>query len=119
MQSHSRPGEFAKNYDKNNVPYIIAGIASFYGSSFLFGVIIGFVYLVFFPESISIDGDIAGMSEKALGFIALPFGLLACYLLHRFLSKKWEKEKQESQPNIDDIGMDRDYLNQGEDEVMD
>ena len=47
-----------------------------------------------------------------LTLIALPVGLLACYVFYSVLDKKWKKEDELNKREIDDIGRnDRDLDN--------
>ena len=38
------------------------------------------------------------------GFLMLPFGLLSCYLLYKYLEKTWTKNDPRNNNNIDEIG---------------
>ena len=91
--------KLAEEYDKNAWGYAILSIAVYYATTILLSFVVGIMYVVM--DKIP---DIDGTSEIMLGLILIPFGLLAVYLLHRFLEKKWNKERTKEEVVIDDIG---------------
>lgn len=78
--------KLAEEYDKKKWSITILGIAVYYGGVFIFGFIAAILAEVFSP------GYLDAFNDTLLGVIMLPFGVLSCYLLYRYLEKKWLKE---------------------------
>ena len=89
--------KLAEEYQKSEWGYAILGIVSYYGGILLAGLITGIIAELFFP------GFIEDTNETVLGIFMLPFGLLSCYLLYKYLEKTWKKNKPENE--IDAIGV--------------
>lgn len=90
--------ELAEEYDKSKWGYAIAGVVSYYAGAFIFGAILGVIVVLLESDFLETTNDFV------LGIIALPFGLLSCYLLYTFLEKKWKTEKPDQDTMIDQIG---------------
>lgn len=90
--------KLAEEFNKQKWGFAILGIVIYYAGSFLFGGIIMFVI-----ELIS-EGFIENTNDFVLSLIAIPFGILACYLLYAFLEKKWKSEAPKSDELINQIG---------------
>ena len=91
--------KLAEEYDKKPWNFAILSIVVYYGTTIFLGFVVGIMYAIMDKVP-----DIDSSSEFMLGLILLPFGLLAVYLLHRFLEKKWEKERAQEEVVIEDIG---------------
>ncbi len=79
----------AVEHDKNKWLYAILGIVSYYAGTFLGGMIIAIVVELYSP------GTIDSMNEMLLGIMALPIGLLICYLFHFILKRNWGTRQDE------------------------
>ncbi|MFT7606662.1 MAG: hypothetical protein ACI8VT_004265 [Saprospiraceae bacterium] len=75
--------ELAQRFDKNGWGYAILGVASYYIGSFIGGIILVLCY-----EFLAV-GSIDGINDFALGLIALPFGLLACWGTYKLLERNF------------------------------
>lgn len=77
--------ELAAQYEKPKWLYAILGIAVYYASSFLFG-------LVYAMISIGLEKpEMMDIHDLLLGLIALPFSLLMVWLFYRILKKTWSR----------------------------
>ena len=90
----------AETYDKNRWVYAILAIVCYY-----FFSIISLVLISVFSEIFNL-GWFDGFSDRMLGLIGLPFGILACVAFHWFLDKKWKKQQLLEESEIDQIGLD-------------
>lgn len=89
--------KLAEKYNKSEWGYAILGVFSYYGGTILAGLITGIAAELLYP------GSIENTNETVLGILMLPFGVLTCYLLYKYLEKTWEKNKPENE--IDKIGV--------------
>jgi|TARA_B110000879_G_scaffold211921_1_gene306157 hypothetical protein len=87
------------NSDKS-WPYILLGIASYYGGSFVAGALGAIVSLTVF------DYDIENLNDFYVGLLALPFGILTTYLIYKYLEIKWKKDFVDPDLAIEGIGED-------------
>lgn len=87
----------AEKHNQHKWLYAILGILSYYVATIVFIVI-----LVVLDLFLSLGVD--GFSERALGFIAIPFGLLGCWGFYRLLENKWKKIIKVEVETIDEIG---------------
>lgn len=76
----------AESFQKNGWGYAIAGIAAYYGGTFIGGFIIAIAYLTLSTTPYE------EANEYGLTLLALPFGLLGCWVLYRILKNNWEKK---------------------------
>ncbi|KAB1066551.1 hypothetical protein F6U93_14125 [Tamlana haliotis] len=90
--------ELAEAYNKSKWGFAILGILSYYSGIVLFSFIIGLLFELFSP------GSIEGVNDTLLGILMLPFGILSCYLLYKFLENKWKKNKPNPFESIEEIG---------------
>ena len=84
--------KLAEKFEKSKWVFTILGIAIYYVGTFIFAAIFIIVGELYSP------GFVDDFNETLLSFISLPFGLLSCFILYKYLKKKWEK----SIPKIDD-----------------
>ena len=88
----------AEEHHKSKWGYAILGVVSYYLGTILAGIAFAIIFELW--GSTSIDQ----MSEIALNFMALPFGILMCVGLYYFLKKRWEKSIHIEADIIDEIG---------------
>ena len=86
--------DLAAKHEKNQWLFAFAGIAAYYVGTFIGGVILVIVIELF--EITNLDE----IDERALGFMALPFGILACWGLYVFLKKQWGKQPLKPDFNV-------------------
>lgn len=99
--------KLAEKYEKKNSwLYPILGIISYYFGSIVIGGIIIFSYIEFV-----LDEYVDNYSDRGLGLMIMPFGILFTYLLYKFFERKWKKEYIPIGNEIDDIGKSQDELN--------
>ena len=89
--------DLAQEFGKSAWGFAILGVVIYYVGTFIAGIVIALGYEI---SNTSIDG----MSDLALGFIALPFGVLSCVGLYYYLRNIWQKNKEANKPNIEEIG---------------
>jgi len=90
--------KLAETYDKSKWGFAIIGIVSYYSGTLLFGIILMAIGEIFS------QGFVDSFNETLLGLIMLPFGVLTCYLLYKYLEKTWKRNDSRLYNNIDDIG---------------
>ena len=88
----------AEKYKKSKWGFAVIGVVTYYGGIMAFGFISGIILAFVAPETLD------NMNELLYGLMLLPFGLLSCYLLYKFLEKKWEKEYVAPFDSIEEIG---------------
>lgn len=92
--------ELAVEFDKNKWVYVLLGIGTYYLGTFIGGFIIGFI-------AVLMGSDITdSTSTILLSLIAVPFGLLSAWGLHRILKNKWSKNPE----NNDNGSLDSDLI---------
>lgn len=89
--------ELAQDYNKHRWLYGIVGIVVYYGAGLLYGVIFGFLDVVF---ELNIDWD----DTFGYNLLSIPIGIAACYGFYVFLEKRWKREENSAKDEIDDIG---------------
>jgi hypothetical protein len=65
--------------------YAILGIVTYYGGAFVGAFILGIILTIYNPDAID------SIHDRVWDLIALPFGILACWGLHKYLKAKAEK----------------------------
>lgn len=90
--------QLAEEYEKSKWGFAILGVITYYAGTFIVGLLYEILSIAFGFESIEKIGSIK------LSLIALPFGLLLCYLLYILLEKNWKKNKVHPDTEIDKIG---------------
>ncbi len=76
--------DLAADFDRNKWGYAISGVAVYYLGTFIAGIMIGLYYEVILEQSID------DMNDYLLGLMALPFGLLSCWIVYKVLERRWE-----------------------------
>jgi len=77
--------ELAHEFQKSRWGFAILGVAAYYTGSFLVGLAIGL------SDGFLETDFLESTSDLTINLIAMPFGLLTCYLTYRVLKNKWEK----------------------------
>ncbi|WP_067146725.1 hypothetical protein [Pseudotamlana agarivorans] len=90
--------KLAETHNKSQWGYAILGVITYYGGIIVCGFIIVLLFELMSP------GAIDSVNDSLLGILMLPFGILSCYLLYKYLEKKWQKEYSNPAELIDDIG---------------
>jgi len=67
--------------------YAILGIVVYYGGMFLFLITLGITLNIIAPDSMFIEDG----NDLVLGIMAMPCGVLCCWLLSKYLRKRWTK----------------------------
>ena len=88
--------QLAEKFEKHKWGYAIFGIAVYYGSQLIIGVILGL-----FDEFLQLGLD---FDSVALNLLGIPIGLAFCYLSYNFLRKKWKREYVDPISEIEAIG---------------
>lgn len=94
--------KLAEEYNKSQWGFAILGIVVYYGGILLFGVILGIMAEIISP------GFLDTFNETLFGFLMLPFGILSCYLLYKYLEKTWKKNRPNNE--IDEIGNSKELI---------
>lgn len=90
-------------YDKNKGLYTFLGVSISFIGYFVFGIIATLIIELASP------GFIDGVSDRALGYMMLPFGILSAYLYYKFLKKRWSiKTKKTDFDVLDDVFLNKD-----------
>ena len=87
--------DLAGKYNRHQWGFGILGVVAYYAGSILGAMIVGFV-----GEYYS-EGFIDDVSDRALGAMGIPFGLLTCWLTYVLLRKSWLKPKEISKHTLD------------------
>ncbi len=88
----------AEDHQKSRWGFAILGVASYYVGTFVGGIIVAIIMELITPYSSDNIGDIG------LSFMALPFGLLACWGLYSLLKRNWENKQRREEDIIQQIG---------------
>jgi hypothetical protein len=91
--------KLAEVYDKSKWGFAVLGVVTYYAITFVFAITFVIVAEIVSP------GYIDTVNERVLDLISLPFGLLASYLLYKYLKKTWKKNQLIGKSKIDDIGV--------------
>ncbi len=73
--------DLAQLYSENKWLWAVLGIVAYYLGAFLLGINLSLI------EELTGNYFIEDMPNILLGLIALPFGLLSCYILYYFLKR--------------------------------
>ena len=77
--------DLAMLYQKHKWGFAILGVASYY-----LGLMVGGVIIALLME-LNSPGSVERFNETALGALGIPFGILACWGLYKFLQRQWGK----------------------------
>lgn len=77
----------AEEFSKNKWLYGILGVIVYYAGTFVAGLIFGIL------GELGIVEGINSINSIFLSLLALPFGILACWLFYIILKKQWSKNK--------------------------
>lgn len=93
--------ELASEFERNKWGHTILGIASYYAGTLIGGLVIGVIIALYYPSALE---DIENGNDLLYSLMAIPFGLLICWLVYRFLKSRWSK-----QPNQGD-SLDSEFM---------
>ena len=91
--------QLALKYSQSKCLYAILGILCYYIGSIVFGGLIVGLFIEFFTDSY-----LENYSDRALGYMLMPFGIGSCVLFHYLLERKWKKSVVVVKDEINDIG---------------
>ena len=86
--------DLAATYRKHQWGFAIAGVAAYYGGTFIAGFLIAIYY------ELVRSTPIEEMSDLTLSLLALPFGILACIGLYKLLEYRWKHQPQMTSPDL-------------------
>ncbi|APZ46789.1 hypothetical protein BW723_11060 [Polaribacter reichenbachii] len=92
--------KLAEEYNKSQWGYAILGIVVYYAVSIVFATV----------TLIIIESFSNTLNDYILGLVAMPFGLLGCYLLYKYLEKNWDYKNPKNDILIDQIGKSEEEL---------
>lgn len=75
--------DLAQEHRKSRWGFAILGIVAYYAGTFIAGIFITIL------AELQVTDFFNDLPELALGFIALPFGILACWAFYRILENHW------------------------------
>ncbi len=89
--------KLAASFDRNKWGYAILGIAAYYFGTLVFGVL--------FWVAVDLWGDMPmeTTNSTVINIVAVPFGLLSCYGLHKILKNQWDRNSVEDPDILDDM----------------
>ena len=90
--------KLADEFDKSKWGFAIVGIITYYGGTIAFAFLVGIIM------ELSSPGFIDSYNETLFGVLMIPFGLLSCFLLYKYLQKTWKQNYVNPIDSIDDIG---------------
>jgi hypothetical protein len=80
--------ELATAFERNQWGHTILGIASYYAGTLIGGFIIGVIITLYYPEALE---EIENGNDMLYSFMSVPFGLLVCWLVYRYLKSIWSR----------------------------
>ena len=78
----------AIEHNRNKWFAAIGGVVAYYAGTFIAGIIIALVMQYVLLESFD------DLSDIAINFMALPVGLLTCYITYVILKRYWSKKDE-------------------------
>lgn len=87
--------DLAGKHDKSQWGFAILGVVSYYGGLLVGALVIGIVLELNSP------GYVDDSNDTFLGLLAIPLGLLTCWLTYTLLKKAWSKPKEISTNTLD------------------
>ncbi len=100
--------DLAGRHGKGQWLFAILGVGSYYAGLFIGGLLIGIGYEVFI-------GSVDDVNQTLLGFVGLPFGVLACWGFYRILESSWENKESTTTFTSEDI-LDSNLIDKKSDE---
>jgi hypothetical protein len=91
--------KLADEFEKSKWGFTVLGIVVYYTGTIVFAITFVIVAEIVSP------GYIDTANERTIDLISLPFGLLSCYLLFKYLKKTWTKNDPRKNNSIDEIGV--------------
>lgn len=88
----------AADHGRSEWGFAILGVVAYYVGTFIGGIVLVIAFELLSSTSIE------SMSDMAIGFMALPFGILSCVGLHYLLKGIWTKKPGFDPSIIDEIG---------------
>lgn len=95
--------DLAGRYDKSEWGYAILGVISYYGGTFLMGIILGVL------GEFGVMRAVEDIPSFVLTILAIPAGILTSFLLYRYLENRWDKPVIQETPA--DV-LDAEFINQ-------
>lgn len=92
--------ELAHEFDKHRWGFAILGVVTYYAGFYLVAFITG----ILIGLGVFGDLDIDNIPEIGFSLLCLPFGILACWGLHRILKNQWSKARTET--NVEALDSD-------------
>lgn len=83
--------DLAAKHNKSEYLFAILGVVAYYVGSFVLGIILA---LIIGPDAV------ADMNQILAAFIALPAGLITCFLFYKYLENSWSKTVGSTNPDI-------------------
>jgi uncharacterized membrane protein (DUF485 family) len=90
--------KLAEEYNKSEWGYAILGVVVYYGGIVFVSFIVGFVGAIVSP------GFTDNMNDVLFGLLMIPFGILSCYGLYKYLENNWKKNQPDPNELIDEFG---------------
>ena len=90
--------ELAEDHDKSKWGFAILGVVTYYIGTFIGGLILGILFLLFSW------GNIEEWNDIVISLMAMPFGIGSCVGLYFILKNVWEKKATQTLDMIDEIG---------------
>jgi len=78
--------DLAGIHDKHQWGHAILGVVSYYVGTFIGGIAIVLSYELF------LEGNIDDLDDFLLGLMAVPFGLLVCWVTYKILERRWNNQ---------------------------
>lgn len=85
----------AGKYGKHQWGFAILGVVSYYAGLFLGGIIIGVVMELNSP------GSVDDSNSLFYGLLAVPLGVLTCWLTYTLLKRSWSQPREISRQTLD------------------
>jgi len=73
----------AETYKKKPWPWVILGIVVYFAGTFIGGIIIALICNI-------VEYDVESIPDMVLNLLALPVGLLICWIFYFTLEKNWK-----------------------------
>ena len=90
--------KLAEIHDKSKWGFAVIGIVGYYTVTIVLAITFVIVAEIISP------GYLDTVNRTVIDLISVPFGLLGCYVLYKYIKKTWEKKGPINSNNIDEIG---------------